>query len=48
MFIKIDSRETKLLKCIAEYKLENMKVEKTNLHLGDIIICEEENKECVS
>ena len=24
-----------------------MKVEKTNLHLGDIIICDEENKECV-
>ena len=47
MFIKIDSRETKLLKCIEEYKLENMKVEKTNLHLGDIIICDEENKECV-
>ena len=47
MIIKVDCREKKLLKCMEEYKLENVKVEKTSLHLGDVIICNEENKECV-
>lgn len=47
MIIKVDCREKKLLECMEKYQIENMKVEKTNLHLGDVIICNEENKECI-
>jgi len=47
MIIEVDSRETKLLKCIEKYKMENITVEKKSLKLGDVIICDDKNKECI-
>ena len=47
MIIEVDSREAKLLKCMEKYKIENITVEKKSLNLGDVIICDDQNNECV-
>ena len=47
MIILVDSRERKLLKCMEKYQTEGVKVEKKSLKLGDIIICDDENNECI-
>lgn len=47
MIIRVDCREKKLLKCMEKYQSEDVKVEKKPLELGDIIICDDQNNECV-
>jgi len=47
MIIKVDCREKKLLKCMEEYEIKDITVEKKPLELGDIIICDDQNNECI-